>query len=166
MRMFTDKDGFCRPRLVHLTAIWLHRLFFLVCDIPGCWWRSSHDTTVIVKADLACECTGSRAIAGGTVGVQQLSDRSLLFPTTINHLFVSLARSLVSTAIHSNNFLLEQGQFQAEGAAGRPAGGAARSSLVAGLKKRDSQPHSRWSGTAGTGNEKRCDTFHNDLDDS
>lgn len=37
--------------------------------------------------------------------------------------------------------VLQKGQFQAESAAGRPAGGAARSSLVAGLKRRDKPQH-------------------------
>lgn len=51
--------------------------------------------------------------------------------------------------------LLHKGQFQAEVKAGRLAGGAARSSLVAGLENRDIQQQSYRSGTQGTGNERR-----------
>lgn len=66
--------------------------------------------------------------------------------------------SLAPTYLNTDppkHFYYNQGQFQAEGAAGKPAGGAARSSLLAGLKKRESQPHYRRSGTKETANEKR-----------
>ncbi|CAM9285898.1 unnamed protein product [Ectocarpus sp. 6 AP-2014] len=46
-----------------------------------------------------------------------------------------------STLHQSQSRLTSLGQFQAESAAGRPAGGAARSSLVAGLKRRDKPQH-------------------------